>query len=93
MPTNLADSVGPGMAWPMSIIVALLTSDDEAEIVAGLGALVSSTAQLGLVHESINTFDAADWTREWFSWANGLFGEMLLDLRRRKPDLLARSYQ
>lgn len=28
-----------------------------------------------------------------FSWANGLFGQMMLDLRDRKPHLLALSYQ
>ncbi|KAI1633727.1 hypothetical protein F4809DRAFT_666628 [Biscogniauxia mediterranea] len=85
--------VGPGKAWPMSIITQLLTSDDDDEIVNGLRMLVSSTDRLGLIHESINTFDAGDWTRQWFSWANGLFGEMLLDLRDRKPHLLGTSFQ
>ncbi|KAI0601027.1 hypothetical protein F4775DRAFT_589717 [Biscogniauxia sp. FL1348] len=85
--------VGPGKAWPMSIITQLLTSDDDDEIVNGLRMLVSSTDQLGLIHESVNTFDAGDWTRQWFSWANGLFGEMLLDLRDRKPHLLGTSFQ
>ncbi|KAI1310599.1 glycoside hydrolase family 125 protein [Xylaria venustula] len=85
--------VGPGRAWPMSVITALLTSDDDSEIVAGLQTLVSSTAGLGLIHESINTFNANQWTREWFSWANGLFGEMLLGLKDRKPELLGTSFQ
>ncbi|TGJ88025.1 hypothetical protein E0Z10_g793 [Xylaria hypoxylon] len=85
--------VGPGKAWPMSVITALLTSDDDSEIVAGLQTLVSSTAGLGLIHESVDTFDASKWTRQWFSWANGLFGEMLLGIKDRKPELLATSFQ
>jgi hypothetical protein len=28
-----------------------------------------------------------------FSWANGLFGQMLLDVRERKPEVLGLSYQ
>ncbi|KAI2633367.1 glycoside hydrolase family 125 protein [Xylaria nigripes] len=84
---------GLGQAWPMSIITALLTSDDDDEIVSGLQMLVSSTDGLGLIHESVNTFDVSHWTRQWFSWANGLFGEMLLGLKDRKPDLLATSFQ
>lgn len=84
---------GTGKPWPMSIVTSLLTTDDDDEIVTGLQTLVSSTAGLGLIHESINSFDATKWTRQWFSWANGFFGEMLLDLKDRKPELLATSFQ
>ncbi|KAK7753639.1 hypothetical protein SLS62_004497 [Diatrype stigma] len=84
---------GPGMAWPMSIITSLLTSDNDTEITAGLKSIVSTTDRLGLIHESINTFNQSDWTRQWFSWANGLFGEMLLGLKERKPHILEQSYQ
>jgi meiotically up-regulated gene 157 (Mug157) protein len=44
--------IGTRNAWPMSVIVQIMTSDDDAEIMEGLRLLKRSTAGLGLMHES-----------------------------------------
>ncbi|PHH91173.1 hypothetical protein CDD83_1454 [Cordyceps sp. RAO-2017] len=86
--------LGPGMAWPMGAIVQAMTAgDDDDEVARGIRQLMGATGGLGLMHESVDAHDAARWTRSWFAWANGLFGQMILDLLERKPHLLRRSYQ
>ncbi|CAI4220237.1 unnamed protein product [Parascedosporium putredinis] len=57
--------IGPGMAWPMALIVQLLTSDNDYEIEVGIKQLLSSTDNLGLMHESIHSHDQHRWTRSW----------------------------
>lgn len=84
---------GLGKAWPMASIIQIFTSSDTHEIKDALREIVSSTAGLGLIHESIDSFDQTKWSRQWFSWANGLFGQCILDLKERLPDVLAESYQ
>lgn len=56
---------GPGMAWPMASIIRILTTDNDTEISTALKEIVSSTDNLGLIHESINTFNATHYTRQW----------------------------
>lgn len=56
---------GTGKPWPMALITRIQTSNDDDEIFGQLQQLVNSTAGLGLMHESINSRDVTDWTREW----------------------------
>ncbi len=105
--------MGPGKAWPMAAIVAALTAyaydDDHSRgspnhhldsVVAGqLAMLLNSTGGAGIMHESVDTWSPAVWTRPWFGWANGLFGELILaiasdDVSRPEHErLLSRSWQ
>jgi uncharacterized protein len=82
--------VGPRMIWPMSIMVRALTSESDADIRECLIWLKRSHAGTGFMHEAFDQDDASHFTRPWFAWANGLFGELIIDLSERKPALLAR---
>lgn len=44
--------IGTRNAWPMSVLVQIMTSDDDDEIIGLLEMLKTSTAQLGLMHET-----------------------------------------
>ncbi|KAJ4308076.1 hypothetical protein N0V94_009505 [Neodidymelliopsis sp. IMI 364377] len=83
----------PGKPWPMANVMAILTSDDDKEIIDNLRMLVRSTDGYGLMHESVSAQVQGVWSRQWFSWANGLFGQAVLDLEKRKPHLLKESFQ
>ena len=74
-------------AWPMSLLVQAMTSDDDAEIKKLLTA-VKLASPLGLVHESVNVEEIRDYTRSWFAWANSVFAQTILDIAERKPHLL-----
>ncbi|MBQ2778453.1 MAG: glycoside hydrolase family 125 protein [Bacteroidaceae bacterium] len=72
--------VGYSMAWPMSIIMKGLTSTDDAEIKKCVEMLISTDAGTGFMHESFNVDNPQKFTRSWFAWVNGLFGELILKI-------------
>lgn len=72
----------------MSQISGIYGTDDDDEIRERLALIMENTSGLGLIHESINIYDASDYTRPWFAWANSYFAEMILDLAERKPELI-----
>ena len=83
----------PGKVWPMANIMTILTSEDDDEIIKNLRMLLRSTEGLGLMHESVSSHQEGIYSRSWFSWANGMFGQAILDLEKRKPHLLGMSFQ
>ncbi|ROT39512.1 DUF1237-domain-containing protein [Sodiomyces alkalinus F11] len=106
--------VGPGKAWPMAAVIAGLTAFEpmsgldeaelEEEVDTQMGMLLGSTTNAGVLHESVNSWSGEDFTRSWFGWPNGLFGELILRMRdyqegrgrgqgQAMEGLLAKSWQ
>ncbi|KAF2124115.1 glycoside hydrolase family 125 protein [Dothidotthia symphoricarpi CBS 119687] len=83
----------PGRAWPMANVMSVLTSGEDEEVLRELGALVGSTDGFGVLHESVDSHREGVWSRQWFSWANGLFGQAVLELERGRPWVLGGSFQ
>ena len=80
--------VGLEMIWPLGVIMRALTSGYDAEIVLCLRILRSTHGGTGLMHESFHQDDSTHFTREWFAWANSLFGELMLRVHDERPYLL-----
>ncbi|KAK4217643.1 hypothetical protein QBC37DRAFT_307666 [Rhypophila decipiens] len=105
--------LGPGKGWPMAAIVAALTAYNdelsgfkdaaarEEAVALQLGQVLNSTGGTGVIHESVNAWNANDWTRSWFGWANGIFGELIMKIAedeeargvKKGEGLLGRSWQ
>lgn len=84
--------IGMDMIWPMSLISRALLSDDDGEVRRCLRWLSNTHAGTGFMHESFHKDDPAKFTRSWFAWANGLFGDLILDIERHRPALLKERF-
>lgn len=80
--------VGVNYAWPMSIIMKGLTTNDAKELQQCITALRNTDGDTGFMHESFNVNDHQDFTRKWFAWANTLFGELIIKIHDTHPELL-----
>jgi meiotically up-regulated gene 157 (Mug157) protein len=56
-----------------------LTTKDKTEKASILDRLTAIDAGTKLMHEGINVDDPSDYTREWFSWANMMYCELVMD--------------
>lgn len=74
--------------WPMATIVQAITSTNEEEITGCLKILQDTHAGTFFMHESVHVDDPRQFSRHWFSWANSLFGELILELDQKHPGIL-----
>lgn len=64
--------------WHMAIAMEGLTSSDPVKQKAVLDTLVKTDGGTGVLHEGFHKDDSSQYTREWFSWPNMLFVELML---------------
>ncbi len=68
-----------GYIWPIALAMQGLTAESREEKLRLLKLLEATTAGTGLMHEGFHADDPSRFTRPWFSWANMMFCELLLD--------------
>lgn len=66
-----------GYVWPLSLIMQGLTSTSRSEQDEIVKTLMQTTANTNYMHESIDCNNPMQFTREWFAWANTLFGQFI----------------
>lgn len=65
--------------WPIALAIEGLTSPDKSEKKRILNLLVENDGGTNLMHEGFDVDNPNNYTREWFSWANMMFCELVLD--------------
>ncbi|SDC32386.1 hypothetical protein SAMN05216410_1640 [Sanguibacter gelidistatuariae] len=70
----------PGHIWPIALCVQGITSTDPDERLRMLTTLRETDGGTGMMHESFLADDPNQFTRKWFSWANSMFCELVLDM-------------
>lgn len=71
---------GKEMIWPLSYIMRAMTSQNNDEIKYCIQMIKETHAGTGFIHESFFRNDPNQYTREWFAWANTIFGELIVKL-------------
>ena len=69
----------PGYIWHIALAIQGLTSKTKEEKLAILNTMKNTDAGKHMMHEGFDVSDPANYTREWFSWANAMFCELVLD--------------
>jgi Uncharacterized conserved protein len=65
--------------WPIAMAMEGMTTADKAEKKRILDQLVATDAGTHLMHEGFDVDNPENYTREWFSWANMMFCELVMD--------------
>jgi len=67
-----------GYIWPIAIAVQALTDLSTAAIPDAIALLEATDAGTGKMHESFDPNDPTQFTRGWFSWADAMYLELII---------------
>jgi meiotically up-regulated gene 157 (Mug157) protein len=65
--------------WPIAISLEALTSINKDDRAKALDLLENTDAGTGFMHESFNVDDDSQFTREWFSWSDMTYVDLVLE--------------
>lgn len=65
--------------WPIALAMAALTDPDAAHKRAALDTLLATRGGTDRIHESFHVDRPGRWTRGWFSWAESVVCDLVLD--------------
>lgn len=65
--------------WHISLAMQGLTAKDREEKKKMLDLIAATDGGTGMMHEGFHADNPKRFTREWFSWANAVFCELVLD--------------
>lgn len=66
--------------WPIALAMQGLTAREPEEKLRLLDLLERTDGGAGMMHEGFDADDASKYTRPWFSWANMMYCELVLDV-------------
>lgn len=69
-----------GYVWPIGLCVQGMTTEDTDELATIVDTLMHTHAGCECMHESFDPNAPEKFTREWFAWANSMFGELIYRL-------------
>lgn len=68
-----------GYIWHIALAIEGLTSDDKKEKLDKIMMMKETDGETLFMHESFDPNDPTKFTREWFSWANSMYCELVMD--------------
>ncbi|WP_420869593.1 glycoside hydrolase family 125 protein [Cohnella ginsengisoli] len=68
-----------GYVWPIALAMQGLTATDRTEKLRLLLLMADTDAGTEMMHEGFSADDPTVYSRPWFSWANMMFCELLMD--------------
>lgn len=68
-----------GYIWHIALAIEGLTTDDMDKKLEIINMMKNTDADTLFMHESFDPNNPSNFTREWFSWANSMYCELVMD--------------